>query len=320
MRSTMILRYLWPVPCLVILALSVINQLNHRLSSMLDGYPSQPTNYMKNEHTQQKVTVSGRDYHYAYTFADGRSTRRTWQWTSDKKATDVVIDRYGLPFTILEPYLNTPLVRRMRVQTIGRGLFRTSGTELRPNYSRIMIVSLPVMRPLHALIRQRLEADHLNWYEIANLVLAFCQDIPYGVPPDYNRNRITAGLLSPPECLVLGYGDCDTKALLLASLLAFHPDHQLLFVHVPKHLFVAVAGIPRPYDRYLTYAGRQWILCEPAGPGRLPFGMAKESFDAITDMDAIRMTQTLRQSLLDQPCSSAYSDTPAPDTKTGQGD
>jgi len=49
--------------------------------------------------------------------------------------------------------------------------------------------------------------------------LTFVQQIPYRQPPDIFHKRYINGFFVPPLCLSEGYGDCDSKAVLLADLL-----------------------------------------------------------------------------------------------------
>jgi len=50
--------------------------------------------------------------------------------------------------------------------------------------------------------------------------LDFVQQIPYKRPPEVYKGRYINGYFVPPICLAEGYGDCDSKVILLADLMA----------------------------------------------------------------------------------------------------
>lgn len=292
------------------LAVTGIVQLNQYMSMHVSSNRSQPAEFRKKDYTQQRVTVSSNTYHFEYTFKDHADHLRTWQWTYDKQAIDSLTARIGIPPSMLGPYISTPEIRKRRKQILSKGMFRIARKTLKPDYSKIVIASLPMIRPLNDLMQQRIEQDNLNWYETVDLALSFCQDIPYGIPPDYKQDgRVSGELLSPPECLTLAYGDCDTKALLFASILCFNNVFELLFVEVPHHLFIAIQGVPRPYDKFFSYAGKKWIYCEPTGPGRYPFGSEIQTYPTIEGRYSLRVTQGIRTHISKQPQTYTYSDT-----------
>jgi hypothetical protein len=105
-------------------------------------------------------------------------------------------------------------------------------------------------------------------------MLTFVQSaLPYKRPPNEEGERDILGFYPPPRALEAGFGDCDTKSALLASILASFPGTRMIGVHVPKHYLVGIARVPRPGDAFIEYEGEPFVLVEPSGPARLPPGM-----------------------------------------------
>jgi hypothetical protein len=75
---------------------------------------------------------------------------------------------------------------------------------------------------------------------------------------------------------VRGWGDCDTKTGLLASILSNWPGMKLVGVSVPGHYLMGVLRIPDKRDVFVEYDGLQYVLVEPAGPAWLPPGSVSD--------------------------------------------
>ena len=101
-----------------------------------------------------------------------------------------------------------------------------------------------------------------------------------------------AGVLPPPRMLVERWGDCDSKAVLFASVLAHDPSMRLVFLLVPNHILLAVEGIPRPYQNAVEVKGRTYILAEPVGPGRVDLGdTGAYRYERFNDVIEVRPTR-----------------------------
>lgn len=111
--------------------------------------------------------------------------------------------------------------------------------------------------------------------ELLGIMAAFVQSMAYKIPADVRRTRSgkmirTGGVTMPIETLYNGHGDCDTKSLLLASILANVPRQRVIFLMGNSHLFVGVRGIPRLNDHYVNIRGTKYILIEMSS--RWPIG------------------------------------------------
>lgn len=72
-------------------------------------------------------------------------------------------------------------------------------------------------------------------------------------------------------------GDCDTKAVALASLLAgVAPRVRPVFVLVPGHVLLGVRVPVAQGEHTVKYRGARYVLVECAGPGMPPLGFVEE--------------------------------------------
>ena len=107
---------------------------------------------------------------------------------------------------------------------------------------------------------------------LLGLFLAFFQELRYEIPPDVERGgRHTLGFRVPSAVMVQGAGDCDSKAAAFCALWRQLPKRSILIL-VPEHALIGVEGKPRADEAYVRLGNRYFILCEVAGPGKIPPG------------------------------------------------
>jgi hypothetical protein len=129
-----------------------------------------------------------------------------------------------------------------------------------------------------ALQRNAKSQGYSTQRELLGIMASFVQSMVYRIPPRVRRTRSgrlvkTGGITMPIETLYNGYGDCDTKSLLFASILANFPHQRLIFLIGDGHLFVGVRGTPRLNDHYVEIRGTRYVLIEMTRPwpvGRIP--------------------------------------------------
>jgi len=96
--------------------------------------------------------------------------------------------------------------------------------------------------------------------------LEFVQSIPY---ERYANDG--ADFQTPIGLFTDNKGDCDTKAVALGSILnSWGINH--VFLLMKDHLFMGIELPKRPGEKSFSYAGRTFILAEPAGVG-FPLGV-----------------------------------------------
>ncbi|MBI3297524.1 MAG: hypothetical protein HYZ75_05140 [Elusimicrobia bacterium] len=94
----------------------------------------------------------------------------------------------------------------------------------------------------------------------------------YEIPDSKEGSRIIGGAMPPPQTLVLGQGDCDTKTALIASILLNWPNVKMVGLGIPGHYLMAYHRIPRRGDVFIEYEGLTYVMIESAGPAWLPPG------------------------------------------------
>ncbi len=113
--------------------------------------------------------------------------------------------------------------------------------------------------------------------EIIGAALSFVQTaMHYKQPDPVFKDKHTGGVLPPITAVVVGWGDCDTKTGLLASILSNWGQMKMVGVGVPGHYLMGVLLIPDKGDLFLEYQGLQYVLVEPAGPAWMPPGQVGE--------------------------------------------
>jgi hypothetical protein len=110
-----------------------------------------------------------------------------------------------------------------------------------------------------------------------NTVIRFVQDIPYKLPPMIYKGKSTSGIFAPAICLAEGYGDCDTKSLLLCCILAH--KYELIFLAGTHHAFIGIKCDPVEKQEYVEINGKNYVLCEMTYQWKLGFLPVSSKFD-----------------------------------------
>jgi hypothetical protein len=123
---------------------------------------------------------------------------------------------------------------------------------------------------------------HTDWREFLGTAASFVQALEYKIPPDERvtpggSKVTTCGATMPLETLHNGWGDCDTKCYLLASILASVEAVPAIILEGERHMFIGVACVPKPGDRYVTVQGIDYVLIETTGPW--PLGAIPRSIE-----------------------------------------
>ena len=109
--------------------------------------------------------------------------------------------------------------------------------------------------------------------DLLGAVIAMVQtSLFYRIPPSTEGQRKTGGVLPPLQTLTLGWGDCDTKTALMASILMNWDQMRAVGVGLPGHYLLGIRRTPGRGDAYVEYEESTYVLVEPAGPAWLPMG------------------------------------------------
>jgi hypothetical protein len=149
----------------------------------------------------------------------------------------------------------------------------------------------PRLRTLAGEFDQLTSGKHYAQDDALGAMITFVQSaLPYQKPPEQEGERDILGFYPPLRALEAGFGDCDTKSALLASILTNFPGIKMIGVHVPRHYLVGIARVPRAGDAFIEYRGEPFVLIEASGPGRLPPGTIGQTTQAALEtMNEVRI-------------------------------
>ena len=230
-----------------------------------------PSEYHKNPFTEQHVEITKKIYGFRYKFSSPSNEWFEWKWKYKRVATNEMIKKFGMPHSIFEPYQATKKNVKLRNKLIKKSFFKEEGNVLYPDFNRMIPFYMGFTSPLYALTIKTLGKDSTP-RERVEFLLRFVQDIPYGIPPTRSNSKVISGILSPPQIFIEKWGDCDSKVLLISSILAHEPRYKILLVYLENHLLMAFEGRPHPNDSFIVFQGSKFILADPTGPAHLQLG------------------------------------------------
>ena len=230
-----------------------------------------PSEYQKTPFTQQNVEITKKVYAFKYKFSSPSNEWYEWKWKYKRVETNEMIKKFGMPQSIFEPYPATKKNVRLRNQVIKKSFFKGEGNVLYPDFNRMIPFYMGFTSPLYALTIKTLGKDSTP-RERVEFLLRFVQDIPYGIPPNRSNSKVISGILTPPQIFIEKWGDCDSKVLLISSILAHEPRYKILLVYLENHLLMAFEGRPHPNDSFIVFQGSKFILADPTGPAHLKLG------------------------------------------------
>lgn len=165
------------------------------------------------------------------------------------------------------------------------------GTQLYVDVAQVVERNRDRVLPVVAALRRVAdERGYDQQWLIAAAVALVQSGLAYRKPEGREDGRDIFGFYPPLRALERGYGDCDTKAALLAAILQNLTDAPLIGVHVPQHYLLGIAATPQADQAWLSYGGRTYVLVETAGPGKLPPGnIARHTQAALTRGEDVRI-------------------------------
>lgn len=139
------------------------------------------------------------------------------------------------------------------------------------DYNKIIRESKEICYNIANFIVSDLNKVNKDSYE--NRIIAalnFVQHIPYGLPQFDTKNHVYMGIALIPESLVLGYSDCDSKSILLSSILIhmIDPEEIVLIKCTTSdglHMITGVSGLYMQGTR-TSFNGKDFLLLETTTP------------------------------------------------------
>ncbi|GAC31801.1 hypothetical protein GPLA_0885 [Paraglaciecola polaris LMG 21857] len=153
---------------------------------------------------------------------------------------------------------------------------------IKPDHLRYISENQAVLKPFaQAMYLEASESGDMRAF--LNLLLSWLQSIPY----DDLENRLSsngAGFSPPLALLSNNRGDCDSKSVLMASVIrALFPQIELVMLYLPNHALLGIA-IPLVDDEQgLQIAGEPYVLMEPTGPALMSLNETASSSQRAID-------------------------------------
>ena len=270
---------------LLIQGVFLLNRLTVPYFTFENPYPRQ--NKGDEELPKRNTSLKEQDgkYIYSYSFQDQNNKLQYWKWQADKNYVDKLNNSFGVPPSIFQEYTVTDEVLKQREKQLRDGMFKEYPDGLVDiDYDLVISKHLPVVAPIYSL--GNLSLSGISWQNKIDVFMKFCQDLEYKVPPNELNGKEINGCFPPSLALTKSFGDCDTKTLLMATLLASEPEnYKCIILFPPDHALLGIKGVPKPYQKFYTYQGEKYIYCEVAGPSRTFLG---EPFEPYTKFSAVK--------------------------------
>jgi hypothetical protein len=142
---------------------------------------------------------------------------------------------------------------------------------VKPDHLRYISENKAALLPIAQAVYDKLPANS-ETRAYVNLVLSWVQSIPYNAL----KNRLSsngAGYLPPLSVVANNQGDCDSKTVLMASLVrTLLPDVSMVMIYLPNHALLGIAIPHRSNEQTLNVNGLEYLLMEPTGPAKVPLG------------------------------------------------
>lgn len=148
--------------------------------------------------------------------------------------------------------------------------FNPQGTAVIVDHRRIMQHSMADLMPIAEALQQKF--PYTTTRELSQFLLDWIQRIPYQQLD--NRSVSRGDGFSPPLHVVQQHqGDCDSKAVLMATLIRLLlPNVRLAMVYLPNHAVLAIGMQASGGDFQLMLEGNSYVLVDPTGPALQPVG------------------------------------------------
>lgn len=236
-------------------------------------------NYHANNHVGYKTTEKNGKYIVDYTFKDQNNKICKVKYSLDRTTTKNDINKFGIPRSMLAPYRATKSIILKRKKDIRDGLFKQQGNILKPDKNAMVNFYSNYTKVIADWMISYLKKQNIDTrLDRIRLAMCFVQDIPYAVPNDRDPNWYFGGVMSTPEIIISGYGDCDSKAILFVGILChlINPDN-IRFAGEKGHVYTVIKNnntnlIKDGKTSYFRLKEGNFVIAETAGPGRTKFG------------------------------------------------
>ena len=233
----------------------------------------------------QRVRTAGDSISVDYGFTNFNDDRLTISYSLKKSALAAYEARYG--YTQAE----ARAAADVRAYMSSRGFRMLQGNVVIPDMPKIVKENTVLLKPVATAFDGVAQQRHYDQADLIGAVASLAQTaMEYRVPEPVVGQKHTGGILPPVSALLRGWGDCDTKSGVIASILSNWPHMRLVGIGPPGHYLIGVLRIPNKGDLFVEYQGLQYVLIEAAGPAWLPPGTVADSTqDLLAGADGYRI-------------------------------
>lgn len=245
----------------------------------------------RNSHVLYEVKLDESIYTIQYRFKDHFGNFQNYELVLPYSYTQQAIKKFGVPTWLFEPYVDSENNRKIRQDEMSKGLFMLDGQLIEVDKSAVINYYSPhFFKPIAEMIVSSL-ADYGKdtRRDRIEMTMRFVQDIPYGIPNISNNQRHLGGVIPPPQILIVGYGDCDSKVLLFAGILMYLiPADDIIFLNQNDHVLAAVKEKPEKGLTYIIYNNQEYLVAETTGPGKRLLGQKGNYYNKNFQVETLR--------------------------------
>ncbi len=174
-------------------------------------------------------------------------------------------------------YIDRQYTIKLRDYLESRGFILEPGNVTRIDMPQVVMRNKSSVRPISLVLDKVASERNYQSIDIIGAGLSFVQTaLLYKQPVDVWEGKHTGAFVPPLTAVVRGWGNCDSKSALLASILSNWAQMRMIGIFMPGnpigHYVLGVLQIPNEGDVYVEYQGLKYVLTEPAGPAWLPPG------------------------------------------------
>ncbi|QHJ12825.1 hypothetical protein FX988_03083 [Paraglaciecola mesophila] len=153
---------------------------------------------------------------------------------------------------------------------------------IKPDHLRYIKENQSILKPFaEAMYAEASESPDIRAF--LNLLLSWLQSIPY----DDLESRVSsngAGFSPPLTLLSNNQGDCDSKSVLMASVIrALFPHIELVMLYLPNHALLGIAISPQKDEESMLINSEEYLLMEPTGPALFSLNQVAPSSQRFLD-------------------------------------
>lgn len=204
-------------------------------------------------------------------------------------AVSSVVDRFGVKSVFIEKkpggllfrLSEDPGERNQFELDLREGAWMINGNgDVEVDYDKLLKHSRELVKPIAVhIVNELARLGKDGYFNRVQAVLNFVQFIPYGQPDFDHLDFSYFGVSLPLESLVLNYSDCDSKALLFATLLSHLIDEKNVVLVVcevtdkndkpEKHMMAGVKGLGITGGLSIVYDQLDYLLLETTTPNAI---------------------------------------------------